>query len=124
MMHMSGTDRGRRGKRLHGAEAGNDPSAFEAVYDLVRRIPAGRVTTYGQLSNLIGGLLSPLAVGWALHRCPDGVPWQRVVNAAGRCSTERLPDIPPGLQRAMLESEGVAFGEGDAIDLDRYRWEP
>lgn len=113
-----------RGRRLHGADPGGDPSAFEAVYDLVRRIPAGRVATYGQLSNLMGNLLSPLAVGWALHRCPDGVPWQRVVNAAGRCSTERLPDIPPGLQRAMLESEGVTFGEDDAIDLDRYRWEP
>jgi methylated-DNA-protein-cysteine methyltransferase-like protein len=112
------------GKRLHGVGKGNAASSFESVYGLVRQIPVGRVATYGQISNLMGNLLSPLAVGWALHSCPDGVPWQRVVNAAGALSTERLPDIPPGLQRAMLESEGVAFGDDDTIDLDRYRWVP
>lgn len=112
------------GKRLHGVGKGNAASSFEAVYGLVRQIPVGRVATYGQISNLMGNLLSPLAVGWALHSCPDGVPWQRVVNAAGALSTERLPDIPPGLQRAMLESEGVVFGDDDTIDLDRYRWVP
>ncbi len=113
-----------RGKRLHGVGQGNAPSSFDAVYDLVRQIPSGRVATYGQISNLMGNLLSPLAVGWALHSCPDGVPWQRVVNAAGALSTERLPDIPPGLQRAMLQAEGVVFGEDDTIDLERFRWEP
>jgi alkylated DNA nucleotide flippase Atl1 len=51
------------------------------------------------------------------------VPWQRVVNAEGRCSTERMPDIPAGLQRAMLEAEGVEFENG-ALDLARYRWVP
>jgi methylated-DNA-protein-cysteine methyltransferase-like protein len=112
------------GKRLHSVGQGNAPSSFAAVYELVRRIPPGRVATYGQISNLMGNLLSPLAVGWALHGCPDGVPWQRVVNAAGALSTERLPDIPPGLQRVMLESEGVAFGEDDTIDLQLFRWEP
>ncbi len=112
------------GKRLHGVGKGNAPSSFEAVYGIVRQIPSGRVATYGQISNLMGNLLSPLAVGWALHSCPEGVPWHRVVNAAGALSTERLPDIPPGLQRAMLESEGVTFGDQDTIDLDRYRWEP
>ncbi len=112
------------GKRLHGVGKGNAPSSFEAVYELVRRIPPGRVSTYGQISNLMGNLLSPLAVGWALHSCPDGVPWHRVVNASGALSTERLPDIPPGLQRAMLQSEGVAFGEDDTIDLQLFRWEP
>ena len=113
-----------RGKRLHGVGQDNAPSSFDAVYDLVRQIPSGRVATYGQISNLMGNLLSPLAVGWALHSCPDGVPWQRVVNAAGALSTERLPDIPPGLQRAMLQAEGVVFGEDDTIDLERFRWEP
>jgi methylated-DNA-protein-cysteine methyltransferase-like protein len=103
---------------------GNAPSSFAAVYELVQQIPSGRVATYGQISNLMGNLLSPLAVGWALHSCPDGVPWQRVVNAAGALSTERLPDIPPGLQRAMLQAEGGVFGEDDTIDLERFRWEP
>ena len=116
--------RQRGGKRLHGVTRDDSSSAFDAVYDLVHRIPCGRVATYGPISNLMANLLSPLAVGWALHSCPDGVPWQRVVNAAGACSTDRLPDIPPGLQRAMLESEGVVFGEDGTIDLERFRWEP
>jgi alkylated DNA nucleotide flippase Atl1 len=45
-----------------------------------------------------------------------------VVNASGRCSTERLPDLPPGIQRRLLEAEGVDFGADDAVDLARYRW--
>jgi len=113
-----------RNKRLHGVDPGKDPSAFDAVYGLVRQIPPGRVATYGQISTLMGNLLSPLAVGWALHGCPEDVPWQRVVNAAGACSTERLPDLPLGLQRTLLEAEGVAFGDDGTIDLDRFRWEP
>jgi len=59
-----------------------------------------------------------------LHRCPEDVPWQRVVNASGACSTERLPDLPPGLQRALLKAEGVAFSGSGRLDLDRYRWRP
>jgi alkylated DNA nucleotide flippase Atl1 len=59
-----------------------------------------------------------------LHRCPDGVPWQRVVNASGGCSTDRLPDIPVGLQRSMLEEEDVEFSSEGKIDLERFRWHP
>ncbi len=80
--------------------------------------------TYGQLSELMAGRLSPRAVGWMMHRCPEGVPWQRVVNASGGCSTDRLPDFPKGLQRAMLEEEGVAFRANGTLDLEVYRWWP
>jgi methylated-DNA-protein-cysteine methyltransferase-like protein len=80
--------------------------------------------TYGQISSLLDGRLSPVAVGWMIHRCPDDVPWQRVVNASGRCSTDRLPDLPQGLQRHLLEAEGVAFDLAGALDLSRYRWWP
>lgn len=80
--------------------------------------------TYGQIATLIENRLSPRAVGWALHGCPQDVPWQRVVNASGGCSTERLPDIPPGLQQAMLEAEGVEFSAAGTLDLSRYRWVP
>ena len=109
--------------RVHGDVQGARASAWEQVYALVRRIPRGRVMTYGQIATLVENRLSSRAVGWALHGCPKGVPWQRVVNASGRCSTERIPDIPAGLQRAMLEGEGVEF-ERDALDLERYRWVP
>ena len=111
-------------ERVHGDLQGDRPSAWEMVYAIVRRIPRGRVMSYGQIATLLGSRLSPRAVGWALHGCPDGVPWQRVVNASGRCSTERLPDIPLGLQRALLEAEGVRFKQSGAIDLERYRWTP
>ncbi len=109
--------------RVHGDVQGERRSAWDAVYAVVKRIPRGRVMTYGQIATLVENRLSSRAVGWAMHGCPKGVPWQRVVNAQGRCSTERIPDIPSGLQRAMLEAEGVEF-ERDALDLERYRWAP
>ena len=110
--------------RVHGDIAGDRAGAAEAVFRLVRRIPEGRVMTYGQISSELGSRLSPRAVGWMLHRCPDGVPWQRVVNASGGCSTDRLPDFPQGLQRAMLEAEGIMFRDNGTLDLERYRWDP
>src|SRR5438093_11662334 len=110
--------------RVHGDVLGEKARIFRRVYDLVRRIPKGRVMTYGQLAILIESRLSPRAVGWAMHGCPKGVPWQRVVNASGGMSTDRLPDLPPGLQRALLEAEGVAFRPNGTLDLARYRWVP
>ncbi len=111
-------------RRLHGDVEGRPASARDEVLALVRRIPSGRVMTYGQISHLLRSRLSPVAVGWMLHRCPEGVPWQRVVNAAGGCSTERLPDMPRGFQRALLEGEGIEFGADGTLDLNRYRWTP
>ena len=110
--------------RLHGDVQGARGQAWETVYAVVRGIPPGQVMTYGQIATALGGNLSPRAVGWALHGCPDDVPWQRVVNASGGCSTERLPDVPPGLQRHLLEAEGVEFRKNDTLDLERYRWWP
>lgn len=80
--------------------------------------------TYGQIAIALGNTLSPRAVGWALHGCPEDVPWQRVVNASGGCSTDRLPDIPKGLQRALLEGEGIRFLESGSVPLEKYRWAP
>jgi methylated-DNA-protein-cysteine methyltransferase-like protein len=118
------SDRLRRQSRVHGDVRGDRSGAFEQVYRLVRRIPRGRVMSYGQIAALIEQALSPRAVGWAMHGCPEDVPWQRVVNASGGCSTERLPDSPPGLQRALLEAEGVAFRANGTLDLEAYRWTP
>jgi methylated-DNA-protein-cysteine methyltransferase-like protein len=110
--------------RVHGDVQGRRSEAWENVFAMVRRIPRGRVMTYGQIATLLESRLSPRAVGWALHGCPDDVPWQRVVNAAGACSTDRLPDVPTGLQRAMLEAEGVEFRDNETLDLLLYRWDP
>jgi methylated-DNA-protein-cysteine methyltransferase-like protein len=99
--------------------------SYRNIYRVVRRIPRGRIATYGQVAELAG--LGPHArqVGYALHSLPDGeaVPWHRVVNAQGRVS----PRAEPGgdqIQRQLLEREGVRFDERDRIDLARYRWRP
>ena len=110
--------------RLHGEVEGRRSGAFEQVYRMARRIPVGRVMTYGQIATEIARRLSPRAVGWAMNGCPKDVPWHRVVNASGGCSTDRLPDQPVGLQRHLLESEGVIFRDNGTIDLEYYRWHP
>jgi len=95
-------------------------SAFERVWRVVSAIPRGKVITYGDLSRMVDRRLTPVGVGWAIRAAPDGaIPWQRVVNARGGISTDRQH---PGLQRAMLEAEGVRFGKDGCLDLARYRW--
>ncbi|MDT0634943.1 MGMT family protein [Spectribacter hydrogenooxidans] len=89
---------------------------------VVRRVPAGRVATYGQIAKLAGLPGQARLVGYALHNCPADVPWHRIVNARGRIS---LPaDSTAGLaQHRRLSEEGIAM-IGGRIDLPRYRWEP
>ena len=96
---------------------------WDQIYHCVRAIPSGRVMTYGQISDLLTGRVSPLAVGWALNQCPTDVPWHRVVNASGTCSTARRPTNPHRQQR-LLEKEGVAFNDHHALDLENHRWQP
>jgi len=110
--------------RVHGDIEGQRGNRRDEVFEIVCRIPKGRVMTYGQIAAVLGSRLSPRAVGWMLHQCPDEVPWQRVVNASGQCSTDRLPDFPKGLQRSILEVEGVRFSKSGSLDLDHYRWIP
>ena len=123
MVARPGKVRASRATRLHGHVAEEGRNAWAAVYDIVRSVPRGRVMTYGQVSGLLGHTLSPVAVGWALHVCPEDVPWHRVVNASGGCSTNRLPDLPPDLQRRLLEAEGVEFRLDGTLELCRYRCE-
>lgn len=98
-------------------------SAWEEVYEIVRLIPSGKVMNYGQIAALCSRPLSARAVGWAMHDCPADVPWHRVVDAAGRCSADRVAGNPPGRQRALLEAEGVEFADGGTLDMARYRFE-
>jgi methylated-DNA-protein-cysteine methyltransferase-like protein len=110
--------------RLHGEVQGPRKSAWDGVFAVTRRIPRGKVMTYGQIATLLGSRLSPRAVGWALHGCPRDVPWHRVVNASGGCSTDRLPNMTPGLQQALLRAEGVKFRPNQTLDLAAYRYVP
>lgn len=91
---------------------------FDRVYRIVQGIPSGRVMTYGQVAQRVG--TSARAVGWAMSQAPDGVPWHRVVNARGACSTEARAGFPRRYQQSLLEAEGVAF-TGQRLDLKRYR---
>jgi methylated-DNA-protein-cysteine methyltransferase-like protein len=96
-------------------------SAFDAVYDIVRAIPKGRVMTYGQIAGLLERPLSPKAVGWALSQCPEDVPWHRVVDAKGSCSRDRADSSGRQTQRKKLEKEGVVFDERGRLDLAALR---
>ncbi len=109
------------------------PSAFDqGVFAIVRRIPPGRVMTYGAIGGLLpapdGVSASAFRrirarwVGYALARAPDDVPWQRVVGATGRISPRLAGGIE--LQRALLRREGVRTDALGGVDLDRFAWSP
>jgi alkylated DNA nucleotide flippase Atl1/3-methyladenine DNA glycosylase AlkD len=108
--------------RRAAAPAGN---SYARIYAVVRRIPAGRVATYGQVAALAGLAGRARQVGYALHALPEGspVPWQRVINARGEISPRAEPGWA-GFQRFLLEEEGVAFDLGGAVDLERCLWQP
>jgi methylated-DNA-protein-cysteine methyltransferase related protein len=101
----------------------NDKNYRERVYELVRQIPKGRVMTYGQIARLLGEAYTARTVGYVLHGSGDDVPWQRVINAQGKCSTGRLT-IPINLQQEILESEGVEFSASGKCSLEKYLWYP
>ena len=99
-------------------------TVFGAFYDVVRRIPAGSVSTYGQVARLAGMPRSARLVGYAMASCQDPtVPCHRVVDRFG--STKSCFDLyGPGTQRALLEAEGIPFRRNGCVDLDRCLWNP
>jgi methylated-DNA-protein-cysteine methyltransferase-like protein len=101
------------------------PVAYTDIYKIVRRVPRGRVATYGQVAELAGIPGQARQVGYALHALPNGttVPWHRVLNARGTLSLRR--DSGGEItQRIRLEQEGVRFDAGGRIPLERLRWRP
>jgi methylated-DNA-protein-cysteine methyltransferase-like protein len=99
-------------------------SFFAQVHKVVRRIPPGKVATYGQIAKLLGQPRAARTVGWALRATPEdsAVPWQRVVNAKG-CLSFRPGSPGHAIQQGLLEAEGVVFDEKGRIDLKIYGWE-
>lgn len=98
-----------------------EPTPLHArIYEVVRMIPEGRVATYGQIAAMVGRC-GPRQVGTALSRLRKGsdVPWQRIVNAAGRIS-DRKDGGPSSEQRTRLQVEGVVFTKAGRIDLKQY----
>ncbi len=100
------------------------PPFYRLVYRVVRRIPRGKVATYGQIAAILGQPRGARAVGMALGALRDDavetVPWQRVVGAAGRCT--HRDGFQAGIQQEMLEAEGVVFDRRGYLDLERVRW--
>jgi methylated-DNA-protein-cysteine methyltransferase-like protein len=107
-----------------------DPIIFnQQVWEIVRRVPPGRVATYGEIARLIPipeGMdpkaylaFAPRWVGGAMAACPGDVPWQRVINSKGEISTR------PGAQtqRQLLEEEGLQFDQRGKIDLKTFGWQ-
>jgi methylated-DNA-protein-cysteine methyltransferase-like protein len=100
-----------------------NPKYRERVYSIVRRIPRGRVMTYGQIAELLGEGYTARTVGFAMHASPDGTPWHRVINAQGACSTGRVV-LPHDKQQRLLELEGVEFNKNNRCDLQTYLFIP
>ena len=96
--------------------------SWEPVYRLVKRIPRGRVTTYGEVARALRLPGGARAVGYALAATPSGrgIPWHRVIGAGGRI---RVPERYAQLQRKLLQTEGVST-ESVVIDLKLYGWSP
>jgi methylated-DNA-protein-cysteine methyltransferase related protein len=95
----------------------------ERVFRIVRRIPRGRVMTYGQIAYMLGEGYTPRTVGFVMHGADDHTPWHRVINSQGRCSTMGIV-LPPDKQQRMLESEGVKFDQSGRCDLEHLLWKP
>lgn len=99
-------------------------SLYQRIYDMVRQIPPGKVTTYGQIAALVGGCTARM-VGYAMAALKRGgepdVPWQRVINAKGKISIHG-DGFGNALQRIKLEGEGVEFDANGRVDFTRFGW--
>lgn len=93
----------------------------ECVIQIVKKIPYGRVTTYGTVATLAGVPRGARLVGGVLHFNIDDAPWHRVINRHGFISTKCL-DHPKQLQKALLEQEGIEVAKDFMIDLQKYGW--
>jgi methylated-DNA-protein-cysteine methyltransferase-like protein len=91
---------------------------YARVYALVAQIPRGKAVSYGQLAWLLGEPRGARQVGWAMRRCPDALPWQRVVCADGRIAGGDYAEI----RKALLMEEGVPFLPDGRVDLEACRW--
>ena len=99
------------------------------VWEVVQRIPSGKVATYGQIAAIVmkslgiddlkGRAYGPRWVGGSLAACPEGIPWHRVINSQGKIS---LRGGSESNQRTLLEAEGIEFDSLNRIDLNIYRW--
>jgi methylated-DNA-protein-cysteine methyltransferase related protein len=101
-------------------------SSRQRIYAEVRKVPRGKVATYGQIALLAGLEGQARQVGYAMAALPSSstVPWHRVINAHGRVSTRAGGAGGTIIQQQLLEREGVVFDDGGRVSLERFRWKP
>ena len=107
-------------------KAANNDSFFNDVYEVVRLIPKGRVTSYGAIARYLGTAGSSRMVGWAMngsHRQKPPVPAQRVVNRNGLLTGKHHFGGPDLMQR-LLENEGIQVKNDQVVDFQKLFWDP
>ena len=99
-----------------------DRPVYARIYELVRQIPVGKVATYGQVAEVVGGCTARM-VGYAMAALPEksDVPWQRVINFKGKVSPHGA-GFGTWMQEQLLKEEGVEFDEQGKIDFGRFGW--
>lgn len=134
------TQRPRQGATTSKTSGKKEAAPFEQVYEIVKKIPRGKVLTYGHISKRMNGRLSAAAVGWALNGLgsektkakgydSQTVPWHRVLNSKGKISTREESPLEGSdggsvtMQQFMLEREGVVFEHDGSLDLAKYLWQ-
>ena len=95
-----------------------EKSFFEKVYEVTASIPYGKVLSYSDIAAIIGSPRAARQVGWAMRKCPDDLPWQRVVKADGTVAGGEYAHI----RRELLISEGVGFLSDGRVDMKKFRW--
>ena len=101
-----------------------NPTIYKQIYEIIRLIPSGKVATYGQISEIVGGCTARM-VGYAVSSIPlsSVIPWQRVINYKGEISLRSSGSGGELVQQKLLESEGVKSDQSGRTDLEQYRWE-
>ncbi|MEE3266158.1 MAG: MGMT family protein [SAR324 cluster bacterium] len=99
------------------------PTLYQQIHEIIRLIPSGKVATYGQIAEIVGGCTARM-VGYAASSIPlnSDIPWQRVINYKGGIS-QRKSGSGRLLQQKLLEAEGIKFDNSGRTDLEHYRWD-
>jgi methylated-DNA-protein-cysteine methyltransferase-like protein len=99
-------------------------SFHEKVVRVIKKIPKGKVATYGQIAAMAGSPRAARQVVRALHSSSrkEKLPWYRVINSQGKIGLKEYQGYD--LQKALLEKEGVKFGINDIVDLNKFQWNP
>lgn len=103
----------------------SDKTFYQKVYEVVLRIPEGKVTTYGAIAEFLGAKKSARMVGWAMNNSHsiENIPTHRVVNRNGYL-TGKQHFTPPEMMQILLENEGVKVENDQILDFDKVFWKP